>query len=610
MKRKINVSYFVIPLLYAVLIFGLLILQFTGGKLFNSTIGPINLTGAFSMGGGSPNKQLASLRIQIQGIQFLFDKDHPILVQNQDDSMLNIGLKGYQTDVSGFTLNFDHDIQIAFSYNEADKKSALINVDIPSGMIPLKSIRIPYAPASDSVMTVSQGAPGMEISWRGSNYQLALPTRSFADDNQHLLVIPGDSSKILRIAQRTATDPNAFASFQVPSVTPKDYQTAVSAYINTAYNGWRTSRYNSASSTWSFRDGDNRFNEEIMVDLLSEAWQRDEYTRVFNDMRTAADQHPAQLSFRSSAFMGNLRRVTNELQENDRKESARIEGLISQKNLDVYQTPKLFQFAIDRGTGGLSASLMQFTDSIGLDSIDPIQALGILQNIYLTDLPDPKLEDNLSRFSGLIKSTIVPAIIHVDEGFFLQTKPGRGDGYYSVLAGRILEKVGTRLNDERLIALGRNMVLSVLKLSDDLGYLPTQIDFAAEAISAMLKYRGPEDFYWMIQDNPSYPKAVSLYPQLGPGHWFYTIAQVNNITIKPTEFRFTISYPRSRTHYIFFRGLQKIDPLSGMQLFGITWRNAPDFEIYSKGRYYNPDTQTLMIKYYDDSVQKDIVIWY
>jgi integrase len=48
------------------------------------------------------------------------------------------------------------------------------------------------------------------------------------------------------------------------------------------------------------------------------------------------------------------------------------------------------------------------------------------------------------------------------------------------------------------------------------------------------------------------------------------------INIKPDEYRFNLSYPRSRMHHLFFRGLNTIDPLSGMQLFGITWRNAPD----------------------------------
>jgi hypothetical protein len=54
-------------------------------------------------------------------------------------------------------------------------------------------------------------------------------------------------------------------------------------------------------------------------------------------------------------------------------------------------------------------------------------------------------------------------------------------------------------------------------------------------------------------------------------------------------------------------GVREFDRL---ELFGQTWRDAPDFEIYSKGRHYDPETETLMIKYYDDSVQRDIVIYF
>jgi hypothetical protein len=198
----------------------------------------------------------------------------------------------------------------------------------------------------------------------------------------------------------------------------------------------------------------------------------------------------------------------------------------------------------------------------------------------------------------------------VDEGFFFQTKPNKGDGYYTVLAGRILERAGERSGDSRLIALGRNMVVSVLKLADELGFVPNQIDFSAGAIAAQLKYRAPEDFYWLVHRNPAYPREVSLYSQLGPGHWFYTIATVNSIDITPNRYTFNISYPKSRLHFLFFRGLNTIDPSSGMKLFGITWRNDRDFEIYNHGRYYNPDTKTLMVKYTDDTVQRDIIINY
>jgi hypothetical protein len=265
---------------------------------------------------------------------------------------------------------------------------------------------------------------------------------------------------------------------------------------------------------------------------------------------------------------------------------------------------------MDRGSSDLAPNLIGMTESLQTDSMEPVQVLGLLQNYYLANLPAPDLETTLSRFDGLIKSVIIPAVIHVDEGFFFQVKPDKGDGYYTVLAGRILEKAGEKNGDERLVALGRNMVSSALALADDLGFIPNQIDFSAGAISVMLKPKAPEDFYWLVNSNPAYPHEVSLYSQLGPGHWFYTLVTVNSIDIKPNQYVFNINHTLTRTHFLFFRGLNTIDPMTGMKLFGLTWRNDRDFEVYSHGRYYNPDTKTLMIKYTDDSVQRDIIVNY
>ncbi|TFH04731.1 MAG: hypothetical protein E4H09_03170 [Spirochaetales bacterium] len=67
----------------------------------------------------------------------------------------------------------------------------------------------------------------------------------------------------------------------------------------------------------------------------------------------------------------------------------------------------------------------------------------------------------------------------------------------------------------------------------------------------------------------------------------------------------SLEYPRLRTHFLLFQGVPEFRQ---MELFGQTWRDAPDFEIYSKGRHYKGETNTLMIKYYDDSTRRDIAI--
>ena len=87
----------------------------------------------------------------------------------------------------------------------------------------------------------------------------------------------------------------------------------------------------------------------------------------------------------------------------------------------------------------------------------------------------------------------------------------------------------------------------------------------------------------------------------------WTAVDVTPVTLTDTEWRFRLEYPRLQTHYLYIQG---VPSFSRLELFGQTWRNAPDFEIYSKGRHYNEASDTLMIKYYDDSVERDVAIFF
>ena len=100
---------------------------------------------------------------------------------------------------------------------------------------------------------------------------------------------------------------------------------------------------------------------------------------------------------------------------------------------------------------------------------------------------------------------------------------------------------------------------------------------------------------------------VSLYEELGAGSFIWTIVDITEIDITEERYRFALTYPRNQTHYLIFQG---VPPFDSMNLFGRLWRNDPFFEAYIKGRHYDPSTETLMIKYTDNSVQQEIVLNY
>jgi hypothetical protein len=232
----------------------------------------------------------------------------------------------------------------------------------------------------------------------------------------------------------------------------------------------------------------------------------------------------------------------------------------------------------------------------------------MLRNYYLADFPNAETAEVFARFTAAVEARVLPNLFRAQEaGFFLRSGPGRVDVFESILAGRILEAAGAERGDERLVTVGRNLVSSALALSDGDGFVPAVLYVGDDGLEGVEGALGPERFYEILSDNPAYPRQISLAEEIGRGTWMWTVAQIVDIDADTERHRFTIAYPRNRTHYIILQG---IPTFTGMELFGQQWRNDPSFESYIKGRHYNPRTDTLMIKYTDNSVQGDIILEY
>ena len=146
-----------------------------------------------------------------------------------------------------------------------------------------------------------------------------------------------------------------------------------------------------------------------------------------------------------------------------------------------------------------------------------------------------------------------------------------------------------------------------LQLADDQGFIPEYLFFGDTGLQGEEGAFGPERLYPHFTDNPWYPRMLSLYDSLGAGSFIWTIANFTQVDIGEEQFQFRLRYPENRTHYIIMQG---IPPFQSMTLFGLQWRNDPRFESYIKGRHYEPRTNTLMIKYTDDSTEENITLFY
>lgn len=611
MNRKIRKSVLLIPVLYIAIIVFLIFFQFSGGSVFTEKFGQITLNGKLGIREDIENPPISSVVVEYSGLQFIFDDDHPLIIETAHNTDMPFAIAGYRQENNDLVVFFDQDVELVFRH---DQNQLTIVNKIPETLNNPTSLRIPFMLRTGSRAESIENFSRLNVNSGAGRYILTLPPRSYVDMEKQLINIPEDGlEKSIRYTLRTADNETISALLsedQLEEISLEQYQAEIRNFTDRAYLGWGSGRYNPSSGTWLLDDEEARFSEEALISLLSEAWLRNEYTRNFNEMRTAADIHPLELTYRSSVFLGNLRNMTNRLDAEERQENIQINNMVNQNNALIFLNPNLFQYIEQQANNDLRTNLLLFVENLLPGTLTSLEALGLCMNYYLNPPANDETRQILSRFESLVEEKILPSIEWTNEGFFFLTDDGIADAYYSVIAGRVFIEAGISKQNEGLINLGRSMVMSVIRLGNQFSLIPAKIEIVAGAVSTTEGILLPEKIYPLITDNPYYPRTVSLIDYFGSGSWGYGIFDSYEIASGQGELNFSFVHNPDRTHYMFFRGISNVDPLSGMELFGIIWRDAPDFEIYSKGRYYNANNNTLMIKFFDDETQQRIRIFY
>ena len=610
MSTRFSKSYLLVPVVYVGVIFGLLFLQFSGGERLTRSIGPLWLRATRDVTSDSGEPTVRGLSVEFNGLLFDFGDDGGVIVETADD-ITEVPVRGFVQTEDGFRVDFDNDFVVRFAASEDPVTELQVRLEIPESAGSVREVALPFRFTGATVPETVGRASFITVSSEGRQYYLTAPPDALIDSaNGKIILQPQASNRAIRYVEASTGNPQAVLSWfanGAHDVTPAEYESAVGRFVDAAYAGWLRGRYNSSTLSWEGRGGTAEFTEQALTAFLAEAWRRDEYDRAYAEMRRATDLHPRELGLLSSAFLGNLREVRARFLERDAATAAEIQAEVASGSPTVFRRPDLYLFAADRAGGTIYEDLLRFTEVVDLRAVDVTTAVGMLGNYLLSEHPEGRSRSAGARFAQLVNTHILGSIVRAGDLFFLQSAPGQIDVRLSAVAGVALAAVGDETSDGTLTAVGRNLVLSVLSLADRYGMLPASLVVRGESIEQDDGTIPPETIYRYVANNPWYPHQVSLYDKAGPGAWVWTAADVTPVTLTATEWRFRLEYPRLRTHYLILQG---VPDFARLELFGQTWRNAPDFEIYSKGRHYNEQTETLMIKYYDDSVRRDVAIFF
>ncbi|MFW5814655.1 MAG: hypothetical protein ACOCWX_04335 [Spirochaetota bacterium] len=603
-------AYFLVPIVYIGVIFGLLFLQFSGGERFTRSVGPLTLNATRGTASDDGTPEVRELRISFDGIAFSFAQESGLIVETSDN-VADMRAVGYEALDDGFEVEFEGGYALSFLIGPDPTRELQLRLELPDEPNGLREVSIPFDLAGSPVDGETGRSSFVTLRVDDDEYHLTAPPRATIDlENRKLVLEPEAAGQAIRYVEASEGDPTRVVGWfedETLGIDDAAYEETIAGWVESAYAGWESGRYNSTALTWDGPGGFASFSEEALTAYLAEAWARDEYDRAFAEMRRAVDLHPEELTLLSAPFLGNLDEVRERFIEADRARIDLLEEQLEAGDPTLFRRPSVFLLAADRGSEELYARLLEFTREIELRSLDLESAIGLLRNLFVDPLPDDRATSVALRSVDLIQLKLLGSIARTDAGFFVQTSPGQIDLYQSAVLGAVLDAYGSSRGDRTITTIGRNLVSSVLSLADDDGMVPSSLLVRGETVETADGAVAPERLYPLLAEAPNYPREVSLYEEAGSGTWVWTIVEVRPVQMSDSEWRFELAYPRLRTHFVLVRGVPSFER---MELFGQMWRDAPDFEVYSKGRHYDAETDTLMIKYYDDSVRREMAVFF
>jgi hypothetical protein len=528
-------------------------------------------------------------------------------------------LAGIDTTSGSTDLLFDGDVRLRLTPGtDAGGSITLSPVGGASSAGPAALV-VPYSVAG----VVQDPSSGSGLSWKraGRTFLFTLPRGARSNPADGTVTLPLSAAAwtavlhvegvaaAARAAPRVASEPNRLpAETAMPG--EEKLQSAMTAYVDAAYNGWSDTRYAPASSQWSLADGSKGVSEDLGVGLLAESvsrgtWQK--MSALWSNARALHDKESPSVALdaATSAYVGGVRDYTAALQTASAAIVDQAGTALDRSDTSLLLVHGLVPVLVNHGTTDLVARTGTFLAGRTVGGLD-IQAAEGLADALVDYCTLVRREEALV---GLLKDTInrklLPAMRTTDSGLFLETGPGTSDVLSGVFCGGLLLRGGTFLDSSLLRAVGRALLVSSVSLADEKGFLPASVTFSGGRVKSREGTVAPEVVYPMLPLGRCVPRETTLASQLGPGSWVWTSARVAAAAGTAVGSSFTFAYPVGIPFNVIIRG---VAPFTLLKLHGIPWHSDPTYFKYSDGWTYDPKVRTLYLKITGKSDQETIDI--
>lgn len=368
-----------------------------------------------------------------------------------------------------------------------------------------------------------------------------------------------------------------------------------SSYLDKTWAGLSARRWIATEGAWADSAGGRAPVEAAAVAYLAEAWSRGAGPAAFERVAAVRAARPAEFSWLSAPYFGDIVNAMGRLEEADLAEVRRIERAIAENSASIFDGERLVPFLLDRTPYSLARSVFAWAQGVDPASLDPRRAVGALE-AWLDGFELLGADANpFARFEAVAERVMLPAVRKTAQGYFYRAGgSGEMDPRLGLRAGYALIRYGERSAKSTMVGVGQSLVAGVLALADGDGFLPSAASLKDGSLVVGSSSLAPEAVYDLVATNPRYPRQVSFYRELGPGAWAWTVASRVSVVKETGRAVYSFENPVGYAH---FAAVYGVAPYQTIRIHGIDYRMDPAFERYEvSGFNYKRASNSLYLK--------------
>jgi len=549
MRKPLTSRIIILTVMYCIVFFLLVILQFSNKGNFSLSVGAMTLKGHYLQSSKLTEQDMEEI---IGGVKVFYGGLEFLLKEERGKGLTMTNTNGVSTPVNprmmtitdnsarfilpgGTTLTFS-------SIDSAKGQELHINADFEGD---ISEITIPIVPRRSSLVRDSEQLGimygGMRFVFSSLGQELEKGCLNLSTDSTFI-------SYRSRGKQR-AFDPADYIITQV-----SNYDSILRNWQNASYTQWNQN----ASSLQ---------NEDDIIAYSAQALLRGNYTAAIGAISRDFINSPRH-SFRSSVFVGGMTSAYSSFVSYENEKNNLITRLIRERSLNILKEDHILNFLFTRSNLVLANEVIDIINNASFDQLISDHCPGLLEIFFDMKRWRPEANNPIEHLTDQMLLLISDNLNRDPENDAVYASSSESNNSeFSMRLGKALVFWADTTKNTEWSEIGRSLILSAV-LNGNAGRLHNILN--------------PTDYY---------PRASWITNE---GHWVWTVSPSVRASYTDSNLNISVSFPVGQAHFLIMRGVR---PFNRIQIHGMDWRTDSQFERYdSSGWLYYPAEQILILK--------------